>query len=62
RDSAPAVPKPKADHRSALGRNARRWFRIDNRRAAARPYLWDFFDSLKLRLPLSRQAQFVIQG
>ena len=27
--------------------STRRWFRIDNRRAAALRYLWDFFDSLR---------------
>ena len=43
---ATAAPKPEVSRRLNLGRNTRRWFRIDNRRAAARPYLWDFFDSL----------------
>ena len=41
-----AEPKPKTDRRSGLGRNTCCWFRIDNRRAAALRYLWDFFGSL----------------
>ena len=37
--SVAATPKPKADRRLDLGRNARRRFRIDSQRAAALRYL-----------------------
>ena len=42
--SASATPKPKTDRRLGLGRNARRWFRISNQRAAALRYLQGFFN------------------
>ena len=46
RKGSETTRRSKTDRRLGLGRNARRWFRIGNQRAAALRYLWGFFDIL----------------